>query len=98
MTASILGATDVALYGPEITAIYQQADVLVISTGNTFENRKERHPNASGEIREVHVVKTPFRSPTGDIEQVMGVYWDVTETNRELRQVQSWREGFVRTG
>ena len=93
----IVGKTDVDLYGPEIAAIYQKADDYVMSTGNTFEDRREPHPNVTGEPREVHVVKSPFLSPSGEIEGVMAVYWDVTETNRWFRQVQSWRDGFLQS-
>jgi len=93
----IVGKTDVDLYPPDIAAIYQEADDFVMSTGNTFEDTQERHPDASGEPREVHVVKTPLRSPSGEIEGVVGVYWDVTETNRWFRQLQSWRDGFVQS-
>jgi PAS domain S-box-containing protein len=93
----ILGKTDVDLFGPHIARIYQKADDEVMKTGKTFEDTHERHPGACGEAHEVHVVKTPFRSPSGEIEGVVGVYWDVTETNRWFRQVQSWRDGFVQS-
>ncbi len=93
----ILGKTDVHLFGEDLAAIYQKADNCVIQTGNTLEVTDEKHPSKSGEPREVQVVKSPFRSPSGEIEGVLGVYWDVTEANRSFRQVQSWRDGFVQS-
>jgi PAS domain S-box-containing protein len=93
----VIGATDVDLYDEKHGTYYQSTDDEIVKTGRTYENKNEPHPDPEGRKREVHVIKKPFRFSSGSGDGVVGVFWDVTESQQGFRQLQAWRDGFVQS-
>jgi phosphoserine phosphatase RsbU/P len=76
----IVGKTDADFFAPEMVEKYQTDDREVLTTGRNFETIEQyRPPKRPGTVRYVHVLKTPLRSPAGDIIGLQGLFWDITE-------------------
>ena len=83
----VVGKMDADLFTPELAAKYHSDDVRIIETGKT-EELEEKYIVAGKETW-VNTIKTPIRGETGEIEGVLGVFWDITERKRaesELRR------------
>ncbi|HEX8911330.1 MAG TPA: ATP-binding protein [Humisphaera sp.] len=74
----IAGKTDFDFYGPELAARYRHDDLDVIRTGTT-RDVVEEHVTPAGDRLYVQVIKTPVRSPDGEVIGVQGIFWDVTD-------------------
>ncbi len=90
MTAEQLrGVTDVPFNQRDFTQKYNRDDLAVFETGKTVEDPDEQNKNAKGEVRIMHVVKSPVRDAAGNIVELVGVARDVTEKRAaEARQRQ----------
>jgi PAS domain S-box-containing protein len=87
--AEILGKTDFEIYPPPLAAKYRADDAAVLTRGVRLE--QEEQNVIAGQMRTIHVIKTPFRDAHGRIVGVLGSFWDVTEQRRveaQLRQAQ----------
>jgi PAS domain S-box-containing protein len=87
--AEILGKTDLDMFPEHLALKYRRDDELILSTGQRLE--QEEDTLIAGESRTVRVVKTPTRNERGEINGVLGSFWDVTEQRRletQLRQSQ----------
>jgi PAS domain S-box-containing protein len=84
----IAGKTDFDFYGPELAARYRHDDLEVARSGKT-RDVVEEHVTPSGTRLYVQVIKTPVRSPDGQVIGVQGIFWDVTDrvvAQQELEQ------------
>ena len=79
----ITGKTDYDLFPMELAEKYRTDDKRVMESGKT-EEIEENYIIPDGELRIVHMVKTPFRDENGNIIGVLGIFWDITE--RKLAQ------------
>ena len=89
--AELIGKTDADFNSnPEEVARFLQADRLVMDTGQPQLIPEEPITDVrTGEIRWLHTIKVPIRSPDGQNCQVLGVTTDITEQKRaeeELRR------------
>ena len=83
----VVGKMDADLFTPELAAKYHSDDVRIMETGKT-EELEEKYIVAGKETW-VNTIKTPIRGENGEIEGVLGVFWDITERKRaesELRR------------
>jgi len=79
-----VGKMDADLFTPELAAKYHADDVRIMETGKT-EELEEKYM-AAGKETWVNTIKTPVRGANGEIEGVLGVFWDIT--GRKLAESQ----------
>ncbi len=82
----ILGKNDFDFYPPDLAQKYRRDDRWVAETGQIFEDTEQYEKG--GEIRYVHVMKSPVRDAAGKIVGIQVVFWDVTaeKTAEEHRE------------
>ncbi len=78
---AIVGKTDYDLHPPELAAKYQQDDQYVIESAQLFETEEEHQP-LGGETSYVQVIKTPIFGAAGNINGMLGMFWDITDRKR----------------
>jgi len=74
----ILGKTDFDFFPHALASKYNQDDVRVMATGETFAT-VEDHQLPDREKFYVQVVKMPIRGADGQILGLQGIFWDITE-------------------
>ncbi|SPE52466.1 putative PAS/PAC sensor protein [Verrucomicrobia bacterium] len=75
--SEILGKTDADFFPPGLAAKYQQDDLRVMATGQTFATVEEHLP-PGGDRMYVQVVKTPIVGTDGQVLGLQGIFWDIT--------------------
>ncbi len=75
------GKTDFDLYPPELALKYQADDQRVMSDGRSV-RQTERNVTPDGAVHWVEVIKTPLTDPSGAVNGIQGIFWDVTEGKR----------------
>jgi PAS domain S-box-containing protein len=83
----VVGKMDADLFTPELAAKYHSDDVRIMETGEA-EEFEEKYIVAGKETW-VNTIKTPIRGEKGEIEGVLGVFWDITgrkQAESELRR------------
>lgn len=94
----IVGKTDRDFFPPEMADKYQADDREVIGSGKIFETVEEyRPPKQPDDVRYVHVLKTPLRSPSGQIIGLQGLFWDITERKRAEERERIANEALARS-
>ncbi len=76
----LIGKTDYDLSSPEIAEKYRNRDRQVIETGLPEELDEEIVRNGSYQIN--HAIKVPVWDQQGQIEGILGIFWDITERKR----------------
>jgi len=82
----VVGKMDADLFTPELAAKYHSDDVRIMETGKT-EEIEEKYMVAGKETW-VNTIKTPVRGANGEIEGVLGVFWDISERKRAEKEIQ----------
>jgi PAS domain S-box-containing protein len=72
----IVGKNDFDFYPAELAQKYRRDDRWVAETGRIFEDTEQYEKD--GEIRYVHVMKSPVRDAAGKVVETQVVFWDVT--------------------
>ena len=72
----ILGKSDFDFYPADLAEKYRHDDRWVAETGRIFEDTEQYEKD--GEIRYVHVMKSPVRDAAGNVVETQVVFWDVT--------------------
>jgi PAS domain S-box-containing protein len=72
----ILGKSDFDFYPADLAEKYRHDDRGVAETGRIFEDTEQYEKD--GEIRYVHVMKSPVRDAAGNVVETQVVFWDVT--------------------
>jgi PAS domain S-box-containing protein len=80
----IIGKKDEDLHPPDLSRKYRLDDQRVMETGETFET-VEVHQPLKGEKSYVQVIKTPIYDAEGEVNGLLGMFWDITE-RREMEQ------------
>jgi PAS domain S-box-containing protein len=83
----IIGKTDFDLHPAELAKKYRADDCRVIETGQLFETVEEHQP-IGGKKFYVQVIKTPMYDSNGQINGILGIFWDITE-RREAEKIQT---------
>jgi PAS domain S-box-containing protein len=89
----VVGKMDADLFTPELAAKYHADDVRIMETGKT-EEMEEKYM-VGGKETWVNTIKSPVRGANGEIEGVLGVFWDISERKRaekEIRQLNATLE------
>src|SRR5262245_16296960 len=73
----LIGRDDFDLYPPDLAERYRAEERRVLAEGTTLEGAEERR--LAGRPRTVQTVRTPVRGPDGEVEGVLGIFWDVTD-------------------
>jgi PAS domain S-box-containing protein len=87
--AEIIGRDDFAFYPRGLAEKYRADDLQILTEG--LPREVEEKNLQGGELRTVRVVKSPVRDRDGQIEGILGIFWDVTEQRQletQLRQAQ----------
>jgi len=80
------GQDDADLFTPELAAKYHSDDVRIMETGEA-EEFEEKYIVAGKNLGQHN--QTPIRGEKGEIEGVLGVFWDITgrkQAESELRR------------
>lgn len=86
--AEILGKTDFEFY-PRALAEKYRADDLLVLEGRTLQTEEQNL--LRGKLRTVRVIKTPVKDSHGQINSVLGIFWDITDQialEAQVRQAQ----------
>lgn len=81
-----IGHTDAELLPPEIAAALREADLRVMTTGETL-NFEERFTSALLGERHVLTRKTPLRNSRGEIVGILGASLDITERQQTEERI-----------
>ena len=81
----VLGKTDEDLFPANLAAEYRESDQRVLDTGHIVE-REERY-DIDGEERFIHTVKKPLLDAHGEVDGILGIFWDVTERRQAEEQL-----------
>jgi len=87
--ADILGQDDFAFYPRGLAEKYRADDQQILREGVALE--VEEQNLQGGQLRTVRVVKSPVRSPGGEIQGILCIFWDISEQRcleAQLRQAQ----------
>ncbi|MHC4877688.1 MAG: response regulator [Planctomycetota bacterium] len=74
---TLLGRTDFDLFPRDLADKYTADDRRIMEDGVTFEDT-ESHVTPEGELRYVHVLKSPVHDADGNVVGIQGIFWDVT--------------------
>ncbi|MCW7489868.1 PAS domain-containing sensor histidine kinase [Leptospira meyeri] len=77
---TLIGIKDVAYNEEEYTKAYHLEDKKVFETGTTSYVRREPNVGPNGMIRILETVKNPILDAKGNINEIVGVSRDITET------------------
>jgi len=86
LSSELLGKTDHDLFPDEMARKFREDDMLVMKTGEVFEDVEENIRD--GEVYTVQVVKTPVRDSGGRIVGIQGIFWDITARIRAEKALQ----------
>ena len=84
----ILGKTDEDLSPKHMADKYRRDDLRVIETGEVYATT-EIHTGAGDEDHDIYIetVKTPLRDPSGKVNGIQCMFWDVTERHQMEEQL-----------
>jgi PAS domain S-box-containing protein len=82
----VVGKMDADLFPPELAAKYHSDDIRIMETGKA-EELEEKYIVAGKETW-VNTIKTPVRGANGEIEGVLGVFWDISGRMRAEKEIQ----------
>ncbi|MFW9806270.1 MAG: PAS domain S-box protein, partial [Candidatus Thorarchaeota archaeon] len=85
--AEVIGKTDYDFFPEELAERYRSNDKKVLETLETIEYDEPFIENEQPRI--AHTVKSPFRDDEGNIVGILGIYWDITESQKAA---EAWRE------
>ncbi len=81
--AEIVGKDDFHMGWRDLAEQYREADRQVIASETALLLMEEPLTTPSGEILTVLTSKLPMRDSTGEVNGVLGIYLDITETKRQ---------------
>ena len=90
----ILGRADGDLFPSEMAEKYRADDSQVMRTRSPHETI-EQHVTPDGELRYVHVIKSPLIDHEGNVTGIQGIFWDVTGKKRAEEELARSEERFA---
>jgi PAS domain S-box-containing protein len=84
------GKTDYDFYSKELAEKYRQDDKRIMETGRT-ENIEEKYI-WKGQEMIVQTVKTPIKDKQGNVNGVLGIFWDITDLKHAQEELQKTQE------
>jgi len=88
----IVGKTDFDLHSKEDAEKYRSEDRQIMDSGDSLE--KDEVIILKGALKTTHVVKVPVNNASGNIEGVLGIFWDITERRQIEQELQHSEERF----
>ena len=85
--ADVIGRTDFDFYPPAMAEKFTVDDRRVMASGQMFETIEE-NLTANGVLHDVQVLKIPVRDPSGEVNGVQCIFWDVTASRRAQGEIQ----------
>ncbi len=85
----LIGRSASDVYPPELAEKYRADDESVFLTGETYRGTEDHVLPNSDEHSYVEVVKVPVRNDSGEIVELQGMFWDVTDrvsAEKKLKQ------------
>jgi PAS domain S-box-containing protein len=86
----IAGKTDYDFYPRELAEKYRADDKRIIESGQATDI--EEKYILEGQEFIVHTVKTPVRDEQGNVTGILGIFWDITESKQQERELNLYRE------
>jgi len=86
----IVGKTDYDFYPKELAEKYRADDRRIVESGQTTDI--EEKYILEGQEFIVHTVKTPVRDEQGNVTGILGIFWDITESKQQERELNLYRE------
>ena len=90
----IVGKTDYDFYPKELAEKYRADDRRIVESGQTTDI--EEKYILEGKEFIVHTVKTPVRDEQGNVIAILGIFRDITESKRQERELNLYREKITR--
>jgi PAS domain S-box-containing protein len=90
----IVGKTDYDFFPKELAEKYRADDRRIVESGQTTDI--EEKYILEGQEFIVHTVKTPVRDKQGNVTAILGIFWDITESKRQERELNLYREKMTR--
>ena len=86
----MIGKNDFDLFPKELAQKYYEDDLRILETGQTEDS--EKRYIADGEYRWVQTMKTPLKNDDGEVESILGIFWDITERKKAEEELKQHRE------
>lgn len=90
--SEIVGKSDYDFFPKELADSYKADDFRVIKSGQTVEIEEKYLQN--GIERWIHTIKTPVKNSRGDIEGILGIFWDITDKKNAENELKISEEKF----
>ncbi len=91
----IVGKTDYDFYPKKLAEKYRADDRRIVESGQTTDI--EEKYILEGQEFIVHTVKTPLRDEQGNVTGILGIFWDITESKQQERELNLYRERMAQT-
>lgn len=88
--AEIVGRTDYDLFPRELAEGYRKVDKEVLRSGKT-EYFEEKYMKGRRELV-VQTVKTPVRNERGEINGILGIFWDITKRKQDEQKLKRYQQ------
>ena len=89
-----LGKTDADFFPEEVTDGYHEDDLKLFRTGQTQLGKEERFIDVTGERGWISTTKVPLYGDSGDIEALVAICRDITDSKRATEALRESEERF----
>ncbi|MCD4696149.1 MAG: PAS domain-containing protein [Bacteroidales bacterium] len=87
----IEGKTSKDFFSEKIAGKYMASDRKVIETGKVKEYT-EKSKSIGNEDKWVQVVKVPMKDNNGNVDGMLGIYWDITQSKKAEQELQKYHD------
>lgn len=94
--AEVIGKTAYDFYPHDLAQKYREDDMHVIQTGETFREIEINISPSTHEVHYVEVIKVPIFNKGGEVVEIQGIFWDITERKQVEEHLRN-RERELRT-
>lgn len=85
----VIGKADLDLFPHDLAGKYRLDDERILASGQAWTSLERHRPGNTGEERIVEVVKWPVYTTAGEPAGIQGIFWDVTERERDAEALRA---------